>query len=168
MEEEKKQEIKKSTIQISDLSLISAVFKKKTSRLKQNEIPTSALSLVISIQEIDDLAYLSLCAINAFQDDDPNADFIVSLNYQIITKASDPVAKNDLQQFARFGAPFNALVHARELISSLTARAFGKAATLPLLDIREMGKSLRITMMEKPKEASPPIQTSQPEVEPAQ
>lgn len=150
MKETEKEEIKKSPIQIVDLSLVHVDFRKKTTSLKHLDIPIESIKLTVSIDELDELTLSSLCDMSAFIDDE-NADFQISLSYLLVAQISDKSMRENLERFARVGAMFNVLVHARETIASLTARAFGKAIILPTLNIADFGQSIKINVLEKPR-----------------
>lgn len=140
---------KKSPIQISEISLNEIIFKKRGTRLKRTKILPSAINFEVQIQEIDTLSYTTRCKINVYDEAEQSCDFYLKLEYNIISRIIDPEFKNALEGFAKLGAPFNALVHAREIVSSLTSRAFGKVALLPLLDIRDFEQRLEIKVLEK-------------------
>jgi preprotein translocase subunit SecB len=135
---------KKSIISISSLVLTDLTFHKKSAKLKRIIIPARAISIDASIEELEKLNYLTDCSININSEKDPNSDFVSTLKYQIISQTIDIDHLKDLEAFAKFGALFNAFVHARELIADLTARSFGRAALFPLLDIRQLGNEIKI------------------------
>ena len=164
MEESTKEEISKSPIQIIDLSLVHVEFRKKTTSLKQFDIPINSLDFTVSIDQIDDLTLSSLCNLSAFKDDE-GADFQFSLSYLLVAQIRDKSMRENLERFARIGAMFNVLVHARETIASLTARAFGKAIILPTLNITEFGKSVKINILEKPRQTEVPPSQENPIIE---
>jgi len=135
---------KKSIISISSLLLIELSFHKNSSKLKRTIIPANAINIEATIQELEQLNYLTECTIHINPNKDPKSDFFSMLKYQIVSQAIDQDHLKELEIFARFGAIFNAFVHARELIADLTARSFGKAALFPLLDIRQRGSEIKI------------------------
>jgi len=112
--------------------------------LKRTLIPANAINIEATIQELEQLTYLTDCTIHINENNDPKLYFSSMLKYQIISQAIDQDHLKELEAFARFGAIFNAFVHARELIANLTARSFGKAALFPLLDIRQLGSEIKI------------------------
>lgn len=153
MEETKKEEIKRSPIQIIDLSLVHLDFRKRTTSLKQTEVSIDSIKLTVSIDELDENTLSSLCDVAVFVDEE-NSDFQISLSYLVVAQVSDKSMRENLEMFARIGAMFNVLVHAREAIASLTARAFGKAVILPTLNITEFGHTIKINVLEKPRDSN--------------
>jgi preprotein translocase subunit SecB len=135
---------KKSIISISSLLLTDLSFHKNSSKLKRTVIPANAINIEATIQELEQLTYLTECTIHINENKDPKLYFSSMLKYQIVSQAIDQDHLKELETFARFGAIFNAFVHARELIANLTSRSFGKAALFPLLDIRQLGTEIKI------------------------
>jgi len=151
---------KKSPIQISEFSLTTLEFKRVGSRPRRLKIPANFIKIEAVVEELDALAYSIVCHICINEEAKEALDFSAKIEYQMVAKTIDPEFKKQLEGFAKVGAPFNALVHARELIASLTARAFGRTAMLPLIDIRDFESTIHVTSVEK-ESATPETETAQ-------
>ncbi|MDL1893028.1 hypothetical protein FBQ87_09080 [Sphingobacteriales bacterium CHB3] len=136
--------IKKSPIKLESIELTNLNFSRKSAKLRRSEIPPLSMRVEVSINEKSELLLESTCDIILYGDDDPRGDFQMELSYRINASTFDSSHKNDLEKFAKFGSPFNALVFARETVAQITFKAFGKAAMIPLLDVHGLGKSLII------------------------
>ena len=138
---------KKSNVQLVSLFLTDLVFKKLTIKLRKTNIPVAAITLDASIEEIQENTFVTNFEISVHKEDDPGADFTSTLRYQIVSRSIVPNSRKEIEGFARFGGPYNALTHARETIGVLTSKAFGRAALLPLLDIVRFGRSVTLKSM---------------------
>lgn len=137
-------EIKKSPIQIVEFTIRELKFKVNSPALRAIEVPIEAINLNVSVQANDELHYSSLCGIEINSQNENESDFTLSATYQIDACIADIQSKESLERFAKFGAPFNMLTHVRELLILLSTRAFGRAVSIPLLDITELGKLITI------------------------
>ena len=129
--------VKKSIIKLDQISLERLTFKKKSNALRRSEIPPSSLRIGVTIFEREETYFESVCDIGIY-DEDQRGDFELSLTYKISASILDPQHKEALEKFAKYGSPFNALVFAREAVADITFRAFGKSATIPLLDVHSL------------------------------
>ena len=144
------QKSKRSPIHLDTVSLRSVSFKARATKLGRIEIPASSLKITVSIEEESETSFRSTTNILIYGDNDPRGEFEMQLSYLVVASIAEVSHKDELEKFARFGAPFNALVYARETVASLTAKTFGRSAIVPLLDIRELGKELTIQRAPKP------------------
>jgi hypothetical protein len=165
MDEIRKEDLKLSPISIVELSLNSLEFKKTTSRPHVEEIPLDAIRVRVRTEEVNSLTIISWCDLTLFEEV-KDASFTLTLAYQIEARISDPARHESLLRFARFGALFNVIVHARELVATLTARSFGRALMIPMVDITELGEKINIAFSEQPRRedsgASPEDLTTPP------
>lgn len=140
--------MEQSIIRLEKITLESLKFTKNAQALQRTNIPPTQLRFNVTTEVLENtLIAQSRCEISILKDENQD-DFEIQLTYLITASILDASNKEALEKFAKFGAPFNALVYARDLISSITSRAFGQAAMLPLLDIQQLGAS--ITLKETP------------------
>lgn len=161
------EKLKKSIIKLLNVSLTSVDFQKKGEALRRLRIPTNAIKIQVVINKIDSLKIRSECTINIYNKDSLKDDFFLSVVYEIVAAVSELGDYEQLEKFARFGAPYNVFVHARELVADITGKAYGKIALLPLINITDLGKQIQISTVieeqnQKEKEVSDiqPVQTT--------
>jgi len=157
------EQMKESIIRLERISLESLDFTKKAQVLQRISIPPKLLRFDVTVETLTDTTVQSRCDISVLSEQNQEDDFEIHLSYLIIASISDISQKEALEKFAKFGAPFNALVYARDLIANITSRAFGQPAMLPLLDIRQLGESINIISKASPQ--NPPESGTPPSVE---
>lgn len=152
-----KKPIKKSPIQIVSLSLQKLEFKKVSSRLRTTKVRPVAIQIAITVEKLEDLTYSTLCRLSVNESDKENCDFFFCCEYQVISQAVSNEVAVDLERFAQLGAPFNVLTHAREILQTISARAFGKSVILPLLDISGMASRSTTSIQNAEEKREPPL-----------
>ena len=158
-------DIKKSIIQLGEISLTDVKFVKKKPTLSRAgiNVKLNDIHFQVVVQQLDKYAFLSRCTFEIFREQNDQSDFYASFQYEIVSKVSEDKHLEDLEKFAKFGAPFNAIVHVREILIGLSGRAFGRAAFIPLIDIREFGKKLIIETKQNSEQNSA-SKSAEPEV----
>lgn len=141
--------MKKSPIHIVSIVLVSLEFKKINEKLRGTKVRPGSLSIDVSVLEVDRMTYSTSCKIGINEGKEKLSDYSFIAEYEITSKTLEEEFAKDAEGFAKLGAPFNVLVHVRELLQSLTARAFGRSVLLPLMDIRELMDIAKITMVIK-------------------
>lgn len=140
MEETNKQGYVESPLRLLRLSLIEISFMRCKIDSTLESIPIEAISLMIEIKRLDALTLLSICHIEI----STVADFKFSSIYEVESQTKDTAHTAVHENFARIGAMFNAMVHAREALNALTSKAFGRMITFPLLNILDFGRDVQI------------------------
>ncbi len=147
-----------SFIHLENITLEGLKFSKNAQALQRTNIPPKQIQMKVTAEVLrDTLIIQSRCEVAILKDENQD-DFEMEFTYVISASVSDPSQKELLERFGKFGAAFNALVYGRDLVRSITARAFGQAALIPLLDIQQLGKSISIVWPEtQPPSQTPPI-----------
>lgn len=153
--------IKRSPIQVDSLSLQNVEFRKESPRLRSLKVRPASLEISVTVQRVDELTFSTACKIT-INEKKKSRDFYFCAEYLVISKTLVAERAEDLERFARLGAPFNVLVHVRDILQSLSTRAYGKSVQLPLLDISEMA-SIAVTKVEAADDGHPPTSLTQEE-----
>jgi hypothetical protein len=139
-----------SPIQIQSISLIGLNFEILKSNPSDISIHIDNLSIEVSTDEKSSVVIVSTVNLKVQPNEAHPIAFTAHLTYEIESRVEKQDDVKHLKAFARIGAPFNALVHAREVIVGLTSRAFGKSVLIPLLDIQKFGDAISFVEPEKP------------------
>jgi hypothetical protein len=141
---------KASPIQIQSISLIGVDFKILKSNPSGIPIALDNLEIKVSTDEKSSFVIVSTVKLTMKPNETHPIEFEAHLIYEIESRVEKENDVKDLRDFAKIGAPFNALVHSREVIASLTSRAFGKSLLIPLLDIRKLDDVIPPVEPDKP------------------
>lgn len=145
-----------SFIRLEKITLEGLKFRKNAQALQRTNIPPKQIQMKVTAEVLKDtLIVQSRCEVVILKDENQD-DFEMEFTFVISASVSDPSQKGLLEKFGKFGAPFNALVYGRDLVRSITARAFGQAALIPLLDIQQLGESISIVWPETQPPLTPP------------
>lgn len=133
-----------SPIQIHSIELTEASFRVNRTPVANTVIESENLAIDVTLEQKSNVAISTSAFIQVKEAEGFPLDYEARLSFRIEARISDEQFAEKLKEFAKFGAPFNAMVHARDLLSSLSTRAFGKSVLIPLLDVRELGQQINI------------------------
>ncbi len=118
---------KKSVLQIESIMLKKIQFEILNSDLFKAKINPNQIHLSISVEQKNAKTFLTEFVCEIHSNDKLISPFYSFIHYEIISKTNSAKNIKLLQDFAKIGAPFNAFVYCRELISGVTTKAFGKS-----------------------------------------
>jgi hypothetical protein len=129
--------LKLSPIRIENITLHRVEFSKILPECEINAIPTNAISMSVETETLSETSGKSSLDLSLYKDATDPHPFEFRSKFEMTFSLTDPSLTDAFKMFLNVGAPFNLLVYTRDLLMSLTNRAYKKTIVLPLLDIRE-------------------------------
>jgi preprotein translocase subunit SecB len=142
--------IKTSPFKIERIILQQVEFTRILSECDIVDIPIDAISIDVEADPISETNGRSCLNLAIYKYTTNPHPFEFRVKYEMIFTLNDANLMDAFKMFLNVGAPFNLLVYTRDLLMSLTNKAYNKTIILPLLDIREF--ALLVAKNPTPKE----------------